>query len=164
MVNVAEFPGTNVGEKIIAAIAGLDGPGIVDVTTFTGGQSITSPIIVPASVTILLGNAVLTFSGSGCFILRASALIGQSFGAHASDYGTVFRVHSPGISPIVLYDNAQGVIVENIGFDGSNRTEGLASAIVLDDGTVSRCYFRNLSFTYWRGTLIYLNNATDSHY
>ncbi len=65
--NAADFPGADLGAKIHAAAASLPEGGIVDATSLTGAQSITSDIFadIHVPITLLLGNVAIACAKVG---------------------------------------------------------------------------------------------------
>lgn len=104
----AEFPGTNLGEKIHSAALSLPEGGTVDATSLTGPQAITTDIFadVHSPITLLLGDATI-----------ACAKVGPSW-----------CIQIPQTGKVVIKGNGRGKTVLRLPSLGATQVRLLATA------------------------------------
>lgn len=109
VVSCCDFPGSDASLKINNALSALPaGGGFVDCRCLVGAQSISVPIVIGASKTLILGDTTFTVQtsvGSAAFLINGNgaSIIGSTAGGasnspHTGQVGTVLRA-ATGLGP-----------------------------------------------------------------
>ena len=152
------FAGADASIKINAAIADLGGnPGIVDARGLTGAQTLSVTVAVLSNVTLRLGAASFTWTGSGATFTVAdhSAIIGVG-----SEQTIVFNSTTTGLakSGTTVYD------VELRGFSIRDNNTGASTTIGFDFTEFNRSLFFDLDVWYKLKGYVFKQTTAGNYY
>lgn len=153
-----QFAGADAGVKINAAIADLSGSqGTIDARGLIGAQTISVTVAVPAGVTLLLGPASFTWTGTGSTftVANQSAIVGVG-----SEQTIIFNSTTTGLtkSGTTVYD------VELRGFSIRDNNTGASTTIGFDFTEFNRSLFFDLAVWYKLKGYFFKQNAAGNYY
>ena len=154
-----DMVGSNAGKKINAAIAELPSTGgIVNCLALNGGQAVTDDLVFKDGVTLLLGAATYTFSGSARILpANGTQIIGLS-GASQNEPATTVIVHNSANYLITVGATAalQGVVLRDLEIETTSTS---VNAGVIKAGDSSLAYSDNNDLIDWDIENVYGHSA-----